>query len=262
MRVYLMLWCLGIFAGAMAAAWVLRRRDALSGWTIAALIVAIAGLLIGAKWHGRLEEFPILQALAIPTGGFSDPGYRLPLGILTGGIFAGMFCLAVRAPWRAVGDALAVGACVMIAVGRLGCLYVGCCVGGVCSAWLPWCHSYVPHSLTFLEQVDREVITTAAHASLPAHPLPLYFMAGALLLLAVLLTMLRRGAPPGTLLLVFALAHPATKLFIESFRFMPREPWLMVGVPATQLAIGVIGATAWGLRRLWRPATVAARAGS
>lgn len=89
---------------------VLRTRGSLGWLTIAALLLAWGGLAAGSTWQPRLEFLPVGAALEVGPSVLLAHGRRLPLGLLTGAVLAGLWCVVVRAPWRATGDALAVAA--------------------------------------------------------------------------------------------------------------------------------------------------------
>ncbi len=254
MRPYFVLWSLGCVVGIFAAIAVLYARQVLSVRSAAAVAWALFGFVVGAKWHMRLERYPFPEALWITPGEVLEHGFRLPLGLLVGAVLAGLWCVAMRVPWREVGDSLAVGACTLIAVGRLGCISAGCCVGKVCGSWGPFCRVYPAGSQTYFEQVNDEVIREGAAFSLAAHPLPFYSQGAALLLLAILLWLLWRGAAPGMLLGVFVAVRPLTKLLLETFRNHPRESTLMVGVPLAEIAV-VLCLALYFLARTRRSAT-------
>lgn len=251
------LWSIGCGAGAASALLVLGWRAALSWRTAVAVALAWLGMIAGAKLHYRLEIYPLADALLVTPAELLRPGGgRLPLGLLTGAVLAGLWCVAVRAPWRATGDALAVAACVMIALGRIGCLSAGCCGGSLCERWTFSCLTYPPVTSAYEAQVAAGQITPGAATSLPAHPLPLYSMGVALLTLAALLWMLRRGTPAGSLLALFIIVHPASTLLLESIRAQPRPPQLMLGIPLAELIVAItVLAILHTLRRRAHPAT-------
>src|SRR5215813_4266559 len=240
MSSHLLIWTAGAATGFLAAVTMLRARRALSSSTVLALGWAWAGLLIGAKWQYRLEQFPLLGALWMSPGEVLAPGLRLPLGLLVGGMLAGLWCLAVGAPWRATGDALAVAASAMMPIGRIGCLVNGCCMGAVCGRFAAFCLRYPPGSEAYTVQLSDDLIPASAPLSLPAHPLPLYFAASSLVILAVLLWLYRRGAPQGALLATFCILEPLVKLLLEPLRATPRPPALMVGIPLSVLTVSSI----------------------
>ena len=230
---YLLLWTIGCAAGFLSALLVLRRRHALTPATASAVAIAWLFLFIGSKWHSRLESLPWTHALVVSPAELFAPGRRLPLGLLTSGTAAALCCLALRLPWREVGDALAVFWSVLIPIGRIGCMTYGCCLGTVCGAWLrPLGWRYGPGTEAFHLQLAAGLIPPTSALSLPVHPLPLYFALASLGTLAVLVRLLRRESPPGMLLLTFCLLRPATKLALEPLRAEPALPWLMIGIPA------------------------------
>jgi prolipoprotein diacylglyceryltransferase len=235
MSAHLFCWTAGAAAGFVAGILVLRARGAVTWATVLALGFAWEGLLLGAKWQFRLEHYPLADALWVTPRELLQPGVRIPLGLLTGGVLAGLWCLLVRAPWRETGDALAVAACVMMPIGRIGCLLDGCCMGSACGPWAPFCLRYPRGTDAYLAQVSAGLLGGSEPLSLPAHPLPIYFAASALAMLGVLLWLLHRHAAPGALLAVFLVLEPATKLLLEPLRATPRPPLLMVGIPATIL---------------------------
>ncbi|HJQ84907.1 MAG TPA: prolipoprotein diacylglyceryl transferase family protein [Candidatus Binatia bacterium] len=230
--VYLALWTFGCVCGVVAGLAVLHRRDAFGASTVLALGVAWGGLIVGSKLQARIETMPPGAAVLIPWDQWLTPGRRIPLGLLTGALLAAAWCRACRAPWRETGDALAVAASVMIPIGRVGCLSYGCCMGTVCGPiTMPFCRLFSP----------------GTPASLAPHPLPLYFAVASLLTLGVLLGLLRRGAPAGSLLLAFCILRPLTKLALEPLRAEVVESILMEAIPLVVLAL----AASIALRLAW-----------
>ncbi len=234
---YLGFWAAGGLAGLVSGVFILRARRVLTPAAFGALVIAWCGLAIGARWQHRLEYLPVLTALWISPHELFEPGTRLPLGLVTGAALAGLWCLLFRAPWREVGDALAVAASVLIPIGRLGCIANGCCMGGVCRRFALFCMRYPPETEAYGAQLQHNLISPGAPLSLPAHPLPAYFAVASLLTLAVLLWLLRRGAPAGSMLATFCILRPLSKLSLEPLRAVPRPGALMLGIPATVLIV-------------------------
>jgi prolipoprotein diacylglyceryltransferase len=235
MSAHLLLWTAGAAAGFVAGVLMLRARGALGLSTVIALGWAWEGLFLGAKWQFRLEHDPLPAAFWVTPGELFEPGLRMPLGLLVGGVLAGLWCLLVRAPWRETGDALAVAACVMMPIGRMGCMLNGCCMGRACVGISPFCPRYPPSTDAYQTQVREGLLHGTEALSLPAQPLPVYFALPALALLALLLWLHWRKAPPGALLAAFCIVEPAAKLLLEPLRANPRPPGLMLGIPATVL---------------------------
>jgi prolipoprotein diacylglyceryltransferase len=247
---YLLLWTLGCAAGFFAALVVLHRRRVLTPATALAVALAWLFLFIGSKWHSRLEHLPWTQALLVSVAELFAPGRRLPLGLLTSGTAAALACLALRLPWRDVGDALAVFWSVLIPIGRIACMVYGCCLGTVCPSWLPFGWRYGPGTEAFHLQLAAGLVSPASTVSLPLHPLPIYFALASLGTLAIFVWLLHRAAPPGTLLLTFCLIRPATKLALEPLRAEPALPWLMIGIPGATLGVAIAVALPLLVRRI------------
>jgi phosphatidylglycerol:prolipoprotein diacylglycerol transferase len=222
-------------AGSCAAVAVLYVRGALRLRAMPALVLAPLGVTLGARLQYRLESMPLDYALGMPLADMLEPGVRIPLGIVIGGLAAALWCVLARAPWRDVGDALAVAALVMVPFGRVGCWMNGCCLGSACPSWLPVCIRFPPGSEPYGAQLASGLIDGGAAMSLPAHPLPFYFAAVALLILAVLVQMIRQGAVPGMPLAVAIVLGSAGKLALEELRSTPRPMGPTWTVPAIAL---------------------------
>jgi len=60
-----------------------------------------------------------------------------------------------------------------VVLARLGCLLHGCCFGAPCTG--PWCLRFPPTSAAFAVQRMHGLVPPDAAASLPLHPLQVYF---------------------------------------------------------------------------------------
>ena len=152
----------GVAAGALLVA---RRASAAVPGLATAALVAVAAL-VGA--HG------IFRALHGGPGGIWSSGLAS-----MGGIGAGIAAACVAAwitgcPAREMLDAVAPGALLALAIGRLGCFLAGCCYGRPTA--LPW------------------GVVFPALGPPPRHPLQLYSAAGDL---ALVLLLRRRPEAPG-----------------------------------------------------------------
>jgi prolipoprotein diacylglyceryltransferase len=234
---YLGAWAGGGLAGLVSGVFILRARRVLTPATFAALLIAWVGFAVGAKWQHRLEYLPVFSALWISPRELFEPGMRLPLGLVTGAVLAGLWCVLWRAPWRETGDALAVAASVLIPIGRLGCLANGCCMGRVCGRFALFCMRFPPDTEAYSAQIQHNLISPGDPLSLPAHPLPLYFAGASLLTLTILLWLLRRRVPAGFMLATFCILEPIAKLSLEQLRAVPRPGPLMLGIPAAELVL-------------------------
>jgi phosphatidylglycerol:prolipoprotein diacylglycerol transferase len=222
---------------------VARREGVSFARRLAVILVTVAAFLWGVTAQFRSEHYDVGPTLFFEPMAVFAGGHQLPLGLLTGGIAAYAAAKLVRVPWGIVGDSLAIGACVMIAIGRIGCLVNGCCTGVICDgSWSSLCLRHgrgsEPHGL----QLAARLIAPGDTLSLPVHPLPLYFMATASALLAGLLVLRRRHARTGLIGALFMLVYPATQLFLEFFRASTggAPAGLRLTIPALTIVVGMV----------------------
>ncbi len=251
-QLYLRLWFLGIVAGMVVALEVLRRRSCRTPAAVGALLVACVGLFVGARWQQRLEILSVPAALQLGPSELLDAGTRLPLGVLVGGVLAGIWCLVFRVRWRETGDALAIGMMTTAAVGRVACIACGCCPGLPCPPWaLGICVTPGPGSLAYGLEVGQGLIRPGA-PGVPVLPLAWMFSLTAAAILLVLLRAMRRGARPGSVLLLACILGPIAKVAIEQLRYDPRPGSLQLGIPIATLAVAVtIAVVRWMRERRW-----------
>lgn len=143
-------------------------------------------------------------------------GFRIPGGILAVLIALPVVCGSLGLRWREFGDTEAVVSAVALVFIRLGCLLNGCCFGAVSD--VPWATRFPRGTWAFWYQYSHNWVESEASASLPVHPLQLYFVAAAVLQASVLLVLRRRQLPAGQLLLVSCALFFGTTAAIEPFR--------------------------------------------
>ncbi len=170
-------------------------------------------------------------------------------GILVGaviGIFAVVPALGVRSV--AFLDGLAMAAGVAFAIARLGCFLNGCCAGGVCD--LPWAVSFPAASPVFTTQREMGMRVGNLAASIPVHPLQLYFAIVGLVISAVLVMVRRHKRYEGQLGLLFLLLFSGSSTVLETLRFELPKPgqgevstylfWSHLALFTTTLSIWVL----------------------
>lgn len=229
----------------------LARRASLCGATALATI-------LGARAHSAID--------ALASGGSSTtagrslltgaPGWRL-----AGGLFAGLAVLAVAGPrWlgrglgrAAILDHAAPPCGVAVALGRLGCLAAGCCFGRPCVQ--PWCIAHPRRSPAWWSQVALGIIDDRTQTSLPAHPVPFYLAAAALVASWAASSCRARNSGEGTAFLVFAALLAASRIAIEPLR-EARFGQGPAGQSALDAATVVAASIALLVRRMpqWSPA--------
>jgi phosphatidylglycerol:prolipoprotein diacylglycerol transferase len=175
--------------------------------------------IAGAKLWGLVEENAFERvALANLFGGFRYPGALC--GVVVGVVVFGKLLLP-QTSLAAVADLVApwLGFCEVI--GRTGCFLAGCCFGKVCD--LPWAVRFPPGSPAFRYQGIHGMLSGDPAASLPVHPLQIYFALVALGLGVFLWRFQRRKAYDGQLILLFVAGHEWAKFLLEFLRF-PAAP--------------------------------------
>jgi phosphatidylglycerol:prolipoprotein diacylglycerol transferase len=166
----------------------------------------------------------------------SSPGELLTLA-RSGGVFYGGLIVAVAvALWyiRRVGlplwttcDVFAPGIALGHVIGRLGCLFAGCCYGKPTD--LPW-------GITFTDPFAAANVGTPLNR--PLHPTQLYEAGAEALILIILLATESRGRRfAGRTFWLYMLLYAVSRFIIEIFRGDPRGN---VGILSTSQFISVL----------------------
>src|SRR5215813_8931930 len=148
------------------------RRAGLSARRGLLFQLLLAGAtLLGAKlWHvweqGELATLTLSQAL-------SGDGFRYPGGLLAALLVLPLARPLLGTPIPVLADAIAPAIALAMAVVRVGCLLQGCCFGSVTS--LPWGIRFPANSPAWNAHLERGWIGLDSAASLPVHPLQVYF---------------------------------------------------------------------------------------
>jgi phosphatidylglycerol:prolipoprotein diacylglycerol transferase len=222
-----------------------RRCDA--RMAVLMLAVTVSGL-IAARLYAVVEQGWRWDLIATIEGGF-----RLPGGVI--GLLVGLVI------WRrllvgdisvgVIGDLGTIATQFGLAVVRLGCLAEGCCFGTRCD--LPWAVRFPRGTQAATVHVARGLIEPGAAASLPVHPLQLYFMALHFAVGLVLVWWARRKTYDGQVLLLGLVLSQGGKALLEAFR----QP--IPGVPTAHLqvasaALAIAAAMAMAIHPIWSAA--------
>jgi phosphatidylglycerol:prolipoprotein diacylglycerol transferase len=175
-------------------------------------IYIIISALIGAKLLLLFTEFRTF---------IENPRELLTL-VRSGGVFYGGLILAVAvALWyiRRIGlplwttcDVFAPGIALGHVIGRLGCLFAGCCYGKPTT---------VPWAITFTDAFAASNVGTPL--GVPLHPTQLYEAGAEALILLVLLGTEKRGRRfPGRTFWLYILLYSISRYVIEMYRGDPR----------------------------------------
>lgn len=186
-----------------------RRRGLDPNRTMDLGIWIIISALIGAKALLLIVEWNTFK---------TDPGELFTL-LRSGGVFYGGLIAAVtvalwylwrhRMPMWTVTDVFAPGIALGHVIGRLGCLFAGCCFGRRAED-LPW-------AITFRNEYAAQNVGTPLNV--PLHPTQLYEAGAELLILVFLLLTERKGRPfPGRTFWGYMFLYGVSRFIIEFYR--------------------------------------------
>ncbi len=168
--------------------------------------VGIMGLLVGLAgarltfvvldW-ANFEKHPV-EALKIWSGGLT----------LQGGMFFGIlymigYCRRKKLNILAIGDVCAPAWAIAYTIGRFGCLFNGCCYGGVCD--LPW-------GIRFPDEAHPGMLTP------PSHPTQIYASIFNLVFFFILLWWEKRPRRDGELFFGYLAMYGFYRFIVETFR--------------------------------------------
>ena len=172
----------------------------------------IISALVGAKLLLLIVEFDKYS---------SNPSELLDL-FRSGGVFYGGLIAAVvvalwylrrhRMPMWTVTDVFAPGIALGHVIGRMGCLFAGCCFGRPTD---------VPWAITFRNEYAAQNVGTPL--GVPLHPTQLYEAGAELLILVFLIATERRGRTfPGRTFWAYMFLYGISRFIIEFYRGDPR----------------------------------------
>jgi len=191
-------------------------------------IYIIISALVGAKLLLLIVDFNQFKR---------DPAELLSLA-RSGGVFYGGLILAVAVafwymrrhalPLWTTCDVFAPGIALGHAVGRLGCLFAGCCFGRPTT---------VPWALTFTNPAAAANVGTPLNV--PLHPTQIYESAAEALILVVLIATEKKGRPyPGRTFWLYMLMYGVSRFVIEFYR--GDERGMVFGVLSTSQFISAV----------------------
>jgi len=188
----------------------LKRRGIPEGTLFNLLFWGVVGGAVGGKLVYLIGQWQI-NGLD-PSEILSRFGWALH-GTIIGVVLAGAVYWSVRTgkvslqELLGLGDAVAPGAPLAQAIGRVGCTLNGCCWGSPTS--LPWAVVYTnPDSFCGLKGI-------------PLHPAQIYFVLWNLAVFAVVWRLRSRLKPPGSLFLVYLSLYCAGDFGLRFFRDDP-----------------------------------------
>lgn len=205
----------------------------------AALALLAALILTGSKLLYLAEAYIYPQEDYVPLGfRGAQHGFRIPGGILALAAGVPLVCRSLRLPWRPFGDAVIGMAAVALVFIRFGCFLNGCCFGRLSS--LPWAMRFPRGSWVSWYHRTHGWIGADAAASLPVHPLQLYFLLAAMGTFLLVEQQRRRCRPAGQLQLLFYALFFGSTALLEPFRQNRLTLNLTLTVAASLVAVAML----------------------
>ncbi len=145
-----------------------------------------------------------------------DISHKTFFGFVFGG-FVGFYLVKRLLNLKlSVGEPFAYALPIGLSIGRLGCLFGGCCFGKPTN--LPWAILYPQNSLAYEMHLCKGLISNGARASLPVHPAQVYEILW-LIIIVVLLRKLRSFLKnPGNLFWLYIIFHSLGRFLLEFIR--------------------------------------------
>jgi len=242
----------GFFAGTYLARF-LGRRDGISpdgiselavtallgGIVGSHLLMILVGLLTPAGQEGSMALADVFTLATLRAGGAVHGG-------VIGGTLAFFWRIRkLKLSWRPVLDALTPGVALGQAIGRLGCLFAGCCYGSTCT--LPW-------AITFTNADAHGLSGTPLGEAL--HPVQIYNSLSNLAIMALLLLLGRKRKFQGQIGGAYFILEGLGRIVLEAWRGdLDRGTWLGLSWLSTGRLTGLlfmlfgIGISIWCAKR-------------
>jgi len=197
-----------------------NRTMDLGIWIIISALVGAKLLLLVVEWDTFTRDWRELLTLARSGGVFYG-------GLIAAVAVALWYLRRHHMPMWTVTDAFAPGIALGHVIGRLGCLFAGCCFGR---------QTDVPWAITFRNEYAAQNVGTPLNV--PLHPTQLYEAGAELLILAILLATERKGRPfPGRTFWGYMFMYGISRFVIEFYRGDARG---LVGALSTSQFVSVL----------------------
>lgn len=189
-------------------------------WIIISALVGAKLLLLIVEWDTFTRDWRELFTLMRSGGVFYG-------GLIAAVAVALWYLRKHRLPMWTVTDVFAPGIALGHVIGRMGCLFAGCCFGTRTS---------VPWAITFHSEFAAQNVGTPLNV--PLHPTQLYEAGAELLILVFLLATERKGRPfPGRTFWGYMFLYGVSRFIIEFYRGDPRG---MVGAFSTSQFVSLL----------------------
>lgn len=154
-------------------------------------------------------------------------------GLIAAVIFAIFYTKRFHMPWLVTADVFAPAIAIGHAIGRIGCLMAGCCIGKVCDR--PWAITYTDPEAVRMSQTPLFQ---------PVHPTQLYEAAAETLVFLFLMQRFGKHRP-GVIIGLYLVLSSAFRFWIEFYRL--HEQALPFGLPLSltqwiSIGLAIVGA--------------------
>ncbi|SMC44350.1 phosphatidylglycerol:prolipoprotein diacylglycerol transferase [Desulfocicer vacuolatum DSM 3385] len=226
------LYTYGLFValGFMSAIWFASWRARVRGSAIGhqeitdLFFVILLSSLVGARLFYVIQNFSLFSARPLDIFKIWNGGLVFYGGFIVALLAAMVYIKKKNFNLWDTADLLAPAIALGHAVGRVGCLFAGCCYGKTCD--LPWAITFSdPHSL--------------APLGVPLHPTQLYAVLSNLILFILLVAMDRKNAFSGRLFWIYIFLYGIFRSFLEIFRGDERGDFLLQVISPSQ-TIGIV----------------------
>jgi prolipoprotein diacylglyceryltransferase len=137
-------------------------------------------------------------------------GGMLLLGL---GLWIGKVWMKFKPPFL---DAFAIAIPLALSVQKAGCFFAGCCFGKTCD--LPWAVQYPVLTLPHYHQFQQGLIHQGDLFSLPVHPVQIYEMLGALMVVFLVIFFRKRWFRTGSSFLFSISLYLVVRFMVEFFK--------------------------------------------
>lgn len=238
---------LGDLVGAAVATYGAQRYRLNLKQFARALVILTVVAFIGAKFYGLIERGGSLGPVADEV----FTGYRYPGALIA--VAGGLLLVGRRGSRISPGmlaDIIAPAFGFAMSIVRIGCLLAGCCSGTVTA--LPWAIKFPAHSQPWTAQVHAGILSSTEAASLPVHPLQVYFGLLAFSLGCFCVWFDRHKAYDGQVFLIYISVYGTGQFLLEFLRFSPlphvQYMTLAVAIAAGAVLVASTHQTAWSRR--------------
>lgn len=218
---------LGFLAGYALATTIAKKKGLPPALVGDALFPLLVGGLLGARLFYVIFHWAEFAGVWLDTVKIWQGGLMWQGSFLGGTLALALFVRQRKIPFLSLADIFAPAAAIGQAVGRIGCLFAGCCYGRACD--LPWAITF--HNAESLAPTGQAL-----------HPTQLYDAGLDLLITAILLAAFRTrwSNKNGRLTGLYLIFAGAARLAVEPFRADARGTGWWIFSATGLVAIGLV----------------------